>query len=283
MPHDHICFDSLPEFSANWRPSPRYICCDGVRQLRGMARTTLDRQVAYKCLKTVADSIKPLPSSLTNLLRACGVNIGIPISTDIDCSQNLPSLRQEYRLTKNVNKVMLFIEAIKALRDCGPFRMDQVLHDLVGNFAFDLFDNSSKMVLAARDVARMRQGLGFKGGLLQVESSKCEQSTCNNFGFFQGFQIVSPARSKNARKQQGSNFSGNFLMNMLGKGKESEYSSSGQCVPVEGLVYYITPPSSVAEMAVAGMNEPADPTVRRFQKESFSREDVIIISSPLRT
>jgi hypothetical protein len=38
-------------------------------------------------------------------------------------------------------------------------------------------------------------------------------------------------------------YSGNFLVNMLGKWKESEYSSSGQVVPVGGLVYYITPPS----------------------------------------
>eukprot|EP01018_Ginkgo_biloba_P000896 Gb_36100 [translate_table: standard] len=63
------------------------ICCDGVRRLTGMARTTLDRQAACKCLKTAAGSINPLPSSLTNLPGACGVNIGIPISTDIDCSQ----------------------------------------------------------------------------------------------------------------------------------------------------------------------------------------------------
>jgi len=44
-------------------------------------------------------------------------------------------------------------------------------------------------------------------------------------------------------------YSGNFLVNLLGKLKESEYSLSDQFVPVGGLVYYITPPSSLADMA----------------------------------
>ena len=94
--------------------------------------------------------------------------------------------------------------------------------------------------------------------------------------YFQGFRVVLPVRSKNARGQQGSypiklfytsnmpiilqsalvsnlyfisqllyrKYSGNFLVNLLGKWKESEYSSSSRFVPVGGLVYYITPPSS---------------------------------------
>ncbi|KAI8011360.1 Protein transport protein Sec61 subunit alpha [Camellia lanceoleosa] len=42
-------------------------------------------------------------------------------------------------------------------------------------------------------------------------------------------------------------YSGNFLVNLLGKWKESEYS--GQSVPVGGIAYYITAPSSLADMA----------------------------------
>ena len=122
--------------------------------------------------------------------------------------------------------------------------------------------------------------------------------------YFQGFRVVLPVRSKNARGQQGSypiklfytsnmpiilqsalvsnlyfisqvtclsecmanrisryildeifshnssilqllyrKFSTNVFVNLLGKWKESEYSSSGQLIPVGGLVYYITPPS----------------------------------------
>lgn len=37
-------------------------------------------------------------------------------------------------------------------------------------------------------------------------------------------------------------YSGNFLVNLLGKWKESEYSS-GHSVPVGGIAYYITAPS----------------------------------------
>ncbi|KAF2314381.1 hypothetical protein GH714_025923 [Hevea brasiliensis] len=43
-------------------------------------------------------------------------------------------------------------------------------------------------------------------------------------------------------------YSDNFLVNLLGKWKESEYSN-GQSVPVGGLAYYITAPSSLADMA----------------------------------
>ncbi|KAH0468380.1 hypothetical protein IEQ34_003413 [Dendrobium chrysotoxum] len=97
--------------------------------------------------------------------------------------------------------------------------------------------------------------------------------------YFQGFRVVLPVRSKNARGQQGSypiklfytsnmpiilqsalvsnlyfisqllyrRYSGNFLVNLLGTWKESEYS--GQSVPVGGIAYYITAPSSLADMA----------------------------------
>ncbi|XP_019085656.1 PREDICTED: protein transport protein Sec61 subunit alpha-like [Camelina sativa] len=42
-------------------------------------------------------------------------------------------------------------------------------------------------------------------------------------------------------------FGGNFLVNLIGMWKESEYS--GQSIPVGGIAYYITAPSSLAEMA----------------------------------
>ncbi|PSS02987.1 Protein transport protein Sec61 subunit alpha like, partial [Actinidia chinensis var. chinensis] len=91
--------------------------------------------------------------------------------------------------------------------------------------------------------------------------------------YFQGFRVVMPVRSKNARGQQGSypiklfytsnmpiilqsalvsnlyfisqllyrKYCGNFFVNLLGKWKESEYSV--QSIPVGGLAYYITAPS----------------------------------------
>ncbi|CAK9876656.1 unnamed protein product [Sphagnum jensenii] len=99
--------------------------------------------------------------------------------------------------------------------------------------------------------------------------------------YFQGFRVVLPVRSKSARGQQGSypiklfytsnmpiilqsalvsnlyfisqllykRYSSNFIVNLLGKWKESEYSQSGQLIPVGGLVYYITPPASFGDIA----------------------------------
>ncbi|XP_060191385.1 uncharacterized protein LOC132621224 isoform X2 [Lycium barbarum] len=96
--------------------------------------------------------------------------------------------------------------------------------------------------------------------------------------YFQGFRVVLPVRSKNARGQQGSypiklfytsnmpiilqsalvsnlyfisqllyrKYGGNFIVDMIGTWKESEYS--GQSVPVAGLAYLVTAPSSLAEM-----------------------------------
>ncbi|OMP11336.1 SecY/SEC61-alpha family [Corchorus olitorius] len=98
--------------------------------------------------------------------------------------------------------------------------------------------------------------------------------------YFQGFRMVLPVRSKNARGQQGSypiklfytsnmpiilhsalvtnlyfisqllyrRYSGNFIVNLLGQWKEFVYSN-GQSIPVGGLAYYITAPSSLADMA----------------------------------
>ncbi|PRQ29249.1 putative SecY/SEC61-alpha family protein [Rosa chinensis] len=43
-------------------------------------------------------------------------------------------------------------------------------------------------------------------------------------------------------------YGGNFVVNLLGKWKESGHSS-GQFIPVGGLAYYVTPPASLANMA----------------------------------
>eukprot|EP00850_Spirogloea_muscicola_P004458 SM000019S05002 [mRNA] locus=s19:454268:457629:- [translate_table: standard] len=99
--------------------------------------------------------------------------------------------------------------------------------------------------------------------------------------YFQGFRVVLPVRSKSARGQQGSypiklfytsnmpiilqsalvsnlyfisqllykRYGNFFLVQLLGKWQESEFSQSGQLIPVGGLVYYITPPSSLADIA----------------------------------
>jgi len=97
--------------------------------------------------------------------------------------------------------------------------------------------------------------------------------------YFQGFRVDLPLRYKNARGQSGTypiklfytsnmpiilqsalvsnlyfisqllhrRFSGNFIVQLLGRWKESEFS--GQLRPVGGLVYYVSPPTSLTDVA----------------------------------
>jgi protein transport protein SEC61 subunit alpha len=99
--------------------------------------------------------------------------------------------------------------------------------------------------------------------------------------YFQGFRVDLPVRSKRARGQQGSypiklfytsnmpiilqsalvsnlyfisqllykRYGNNILVQLLGRWQEAEYSSSGQLIPVGGLVYYLSPPTSLADVA----------------------------------
>ncbi|MEW5310007.1 MAG: hypothetical protein WDW38_001843 [Sanguina aurantia] len=97
--------------------------------------------------------------------------------------------------------------------------------------------------------------------------------------YFQGFRVDLPVRNKRARGQQGNypiklfytsnmpiilqsalvsnlyfisqllykRYGGNFLVQLLGRWQSAEYN--GQMVPVGGLVYYISPPQSLMEVA----------------------------------
>jgi len=65
--------------------------------------------------------------------------------------ENLPRLRQTYGLSKLVNEVVLITEMYRVLRDRGPYSADQVIQDLVGAFAFVLYDNKAKTLLVACD------------------------------------------------------------------------------------------------------------------------------------
>merc|ERR1711998_694425 len=99
--------------------------------------------------------------------------------------------------------------------------------------------------------------------------------------YFQGFRVDLPVRSAKARGQQGSypmklfytsnmpiilqsalvsnlyfisqllhrRYGKNFLVQLLGRWQEAEYGQSGQLIPVGGLVYYISPPSSLSDIA----------------------------------
>ncbi|KAJ8898847.1 hypothetical protein K2173_008156 [Erythroxylum novogranatense] len=61
-------------------------CCSGVKAINDAAQTTPDRQAACQCLKNAASSISGInPGNAASLPSACGVNVGYPISTSVDC------------------------------------------------------------------------------------------------------------------------------------------------------------------------------------------------------
>ncbi len=63
-------------------------CCNGVRGLNSLAKTTADRQQACNCLKSLANNTTNLlPPRAAGLPGKCGVSVGYPISTSTDCSK----------------------------------------------------------------------------------------------------------------------------------------------------------------------------------------------------
>lgn len=63
-------------------------CCSGVKGLYKAAKTTVDRQAACSCLKTLASTYKGVNlSKAAGLPQQCGVNIPYKISPSTDCSK----------------------------------------------------------------------------------------------------------------------------------------------------------------------------------------------------
>ncbi|XP_031268518.1 non-specific lipid-transfer protein A-like [Pistacia vera] len=68
-------------------PGPSPVCCDGVMNLKAMTPTIGDRRAACECMKEAAGHYASLKSDKASQLpQACGVQIGVPITKDVDCS-----------------------------------------------------------------------------------------------------------------------------------------------------------------------------------------------------
>lgn len=65
--------------------------------------------------------------------------------------ENLPSLRQQYGLSKSVNEGLLVIEAYKTLRDRAPYPASHVVGHLDGQFAFIILDRATSSIFVATD------------------------------------------------------------------------------------------------------------------------------------
>ena len=63
-------------------------CCNGVRGLNALAKSSPDRQAACKCLKQLAASIKAIDmGKVSGVPAKCGVSVPFPISLSTDCNK----------------------------------------------------------------------------------------------------------------------------------------------------------------------------------------------------
>nr|ADR66945.1 non-specific lipid transfer protein [Prunus armeniaca] len=62
-------------------------CCNGIRTLNGLAKTTADRQAACNRLKQLSGSIPGVnPNNAAALPGKCGVNVPYKISISTNCA-----------------------------------------------------------------------------------------------------------------------------------------------------------------------------------------------------
>ncbi|XP_028957162.2 non-specific lipid-transfer protein [Malus domestica] len=62
-------------------------CCNGIRTINGLAKTTHDRQATCNCLKSLAGSVSGVnPGNAESLPGKCGVNVPYKISTSTNCA-----------------------------------------------------------------------------------------------------------------------------------------------------------------------------------------------------
>ncbi|XP_073005572.1 non-specific lipid-transfer protein 1-like [Typha latifolia] len=72
------------------RPEPAALCCDGVRWLEEMTRTTTDRKTACNCMAAAAARLLYLSirdEFVSSLPGECAVSLSYPISLSSDCSK----------------------------------------------------------------------------------------------------------------------------------------------------------------------------------------------------
>jgi len=79
--------DLLPclSFVTGDAANPTAACCKGVKSLNAAATSTADRQAVCRCIKSVAGSSNYDSSKAANIPSLCGVNVGFPIGTSINC------------------------------------------------------------------------------------------------------------------------------------------------------------------------------------------------------
>ncbi|KAB5537887.1 hypothetical protein DKX38_015420 [Salix brachista] len=95
--------------------------------------------------------------------------------------ENVAALKQQYGLNKSANEVIIVIEAYRTLRDRGPYPADQVVKDILGKFAFVLYDSTSKATFIAADAdgsVPFFWGTDSEGNLVLSDDVQIVQKGC---------------------------------------------------------------------------------------------------------
>lgn len=62
-------------------------CCKGMRTLNAASKTTAQRKSACECIKKLAKSYKVNAQTAKSMTNHCKVDIGYPISANVDCTK----------------------------------------------------------------------------------------------------------------------------------------------------------------------------------------------------
>ncbi|KAJ0966890.1 hypothetical protein J5N97_023807 [Dioscorea zingiberensis] len=95
---------------------------------------------------------------------------------------NLSSLVRQYGLCgKTTDEALLVLEAYRTLRDRAPYPADQVLKDLLGSFAFVVYDNRTGTVFSALSSdggVPMHWGIAADGSVVMSDELEVVKGGC---------------------------------------------------------------------------------------------------------
>ena len=74
----------VPYLTGGGNPVPK--CCDGVKDIKWMASSNIDKRAACNCVKAAANRYPSLKNDAAEALPTkCGVEIDIPVSRTTNC------------------------------------------------------------------------------------------------------------------------------------------------------------------------------------------------------
>ncbi|XP_071924149.1 uncharacterized protein [Coffea arabica] len=133
--------------------SDRFLCVFAPTE-RSTALTAFWRQLCLRSLtKMTCFGLVAVTCETNSVIQICR---SFAVKDDIfslfeGALDNLGSLKQQYRLPKSSNEVVLMIEAYKAFRDKARYPPNHVVGHLEGNFAFIVFGKATSTLFVATD------------------------------------------------------------------------------------------------------------------------------------